>query len=168
MPLPSGFPAEYALCAGWLTLGLALLAAFNQLGPNESLRDAVRRRTFSRLLSLNEWLNAQIERQWKQLPSPDVIPDLDTLTNLKRRVDHAHAVQERLETCHTIVELGRGSAAIHIVAALATAVTLVANADRASVRIVAEPVFLILVALSVGFLLTAAVDGVVVARGSDL
>jgi hypothetical protein len=67
-----------------------------------------------------------------------------------------------------LVEFGRGSAVFHMVAALVTALILFANADRAGVRILAEPVFLVLVTLSVGLLLASAIDGMVIARGSDL
>jgi len=166
--LPSGFPADYALCVAWLLLGLALLAGFSQFGGSDSLQQTVHRRTYARLLALNEWLNDQINRQWNQTTGADLIPDLDALGDLKRRVDRAYAVQGRLERRSTYVEFGRGSAAVHMVAAMLAAASLVFGAPDAEVLVVFKPVFLVLLAASIGLVLTIAVSGMRITRGADL
>ncbi len=168
MPLPTGFPPELGLCLAWLLLGFAILGGFSYLSPTTALREVVSRRTYSRLLALNEWLNLQIDTQWKQTTSADVIPDLDTLSALKRRADRAHAVQGQLERRGTFVEVGRVSAVLHIVGAVLAAVVLLAGSPRPEVLAVAEPIFLLLLAVSIGLLLSVPVMDVRMSRGRDL
>ncbi len=168
MSLPTGFPPELALCVAWVILGLAFLAGFAQLSPDATLRDSVQRRTASRLLGLNEWLNSQIDKQWKPATSSDVIPDLETLGMLKRRVDRAYAIQSHLEWRGALGEIGRASAACHIVGATVTAVALLASVSKPMVQRIAEPVFLTLLAASILLLLSVSVMGIRLSRGRDL
>jgi hypothetical protein len=168
VPLPNGFPGDYALCLAWLLLGFALLAAFSQFGGSDNLQQTVHRRTYARLLSLNEWLSSQIDKQWNQTTGAEVIPDLEALSGLKRRVDRAYVIQGRLEGRGVLVELGRGSAALHMLAAILTAVSLVFGAPDSEVLIFSKPVFLILLAASVGLFLSIAVLGIRISRGTDL
>ena len=121
MPLPQGFDQWYVLCAAWAVLSLLLLSGLAQVASTEHLKERVRARTFRRLLGLNEYLGALIDRQWNKQPEQDLVEDLDSLLDLKRRVDSTAAIDRRLARRAQVVEVGRLLAVADLLAAITSA-----------------------------------------------
>lgn len=141
MTLPAGVDPAYAICLVWVGFAALLLTVFHQLSSVESVREKVASRTFARLLSLNDFLNQQIETQWRKLPSPAIIPDLQALIDLRRRVARAATVQRLFERRTTLVEWGRMVAVLQILAAVFAAAAIFFGFDRRGIREVGQIVF---------------------------
>src|ERR1039458_8886916 len=127
MPLPPGIAPAYAWCLLWFALGSAVIGLFRYLANDDQLRERVHARSYERLWPLNEWINRQIEIQWSE---HDIIPEADTLLDLKRRVDRAARLHTHLVTRGLWVYIGYAVGAGHVISATGTAIALYAGAPE--------------------------------------
>lgn len=138
MVIPFGIEQGHIWCILWLSIVALLLQLVKEPSADDTVAADVRKRTYRRLLKLNQYLYGLVEQRWM---TEDLVPDVEALMALRAEVDLAAAVHTANQDRRRAIRICRVLLGLEILGALLFALLVSIWADDSQLNLVASLTF---------------------------